>query len=149
VAVYVDALDQVQTALKTRWDAAAAAAIGTTYTPELKWEMTDSSEEPKVKDRPWARCTIRHSTGGQRTLGGPGGRRFRQFGIVIVQVFAPWRAGRGATLTHLLAQVAKDAYEGVSTRDVWFRNVRLSEVGHSGPWYQVNVVADFEWDEMK
>jgi hypothetical protein len=149
VAGYVAAVDQVQGLLKTAWDANAGTVIGATYIPELRWEMTDSAEEPSNSDRPWARCTIRHSTADQRTFGEVGGRRFRQFGIVMVQLFAPWRSGRGAHLTQLLAQVVKDAYEGAATQDVWFRSVRFNEVGRSGPWYQINVIADLEWDELR
>jgi hypothetical protein len=99
VAGYVTAIDQVQGLLKTAWDAKAPTVLGATYIPELRWEMTDSAEEPSNSDRPWARCTIRHSTADQRTFGEVGGRRFRQFGIVMVQIFAPWRSGRGAHLT--------------------------------------------------
>jgi hypothetical protein len=149
MAGYIAAVDQVQSLLKTAWDANAATAIGTAYVPELRWEMTDSAEEPSNTERPWARCTIRHSTADQRTFGEPGGRRFRQFGIVMIQLFAPWRSGRGSNLTQLLAQIVKDAYEGAATQDVTFRSVRFNEVGRSGPWYQINVIADLEWDELR
>jgi hypothetical protein len=37
----------------------------------------------------------------------------------------------------------------VRERCVELRNVRLNEVGSDGHWYQINVVADFEYDEVK
>jgi len=48
-----------------------------------------------------------------------------------------------------MATVARRAFEGVATpRDVLFRAVSVNEVGRSGGWRQVNVAAEFEYDEI-
>ena len=55
------------------------------------------------------------------------------------------------TLSDQLATIVKDAFEGVATSPgrVLFRNVRYNEVGQDGQWFQQNVLADFEYDEVR
>jgi len=98
---------------------------------------------------PWARVFVRHVLGGQATLSNADGvRRWRRQGFLTIQVFVPSAQGLPPALA--LAKIAADAYEGSSTPSgVWFRNVRLNEVGPDGDWFQVNVIADFEYDEVK
>lgn len=52
---------------------------------------------------------------------------------------------------YILAQCVSDAFEGIRTRnDIWFRNVRIREIGSSRKvWFQTNVLADFEYTEVK
>ena len=38
---------------------------------------------------PWVRLVVRNRTGGQRTLGRKGNRRFDRHGAIIAQVFIP------------------------------------------------------------
>ena len=85
----------------------------------------------------------------QATLSGPiGRRRFRRFGVLIVQLLVP--SGRGLSGGTDYAKLIQDAYEGVtSPGGVIFRNVRVNEIGQSGSFYQTNVSADFEYDEIK
>jgi hypothetical protein len=67
---------------------------------------------------------------------------------VTVQVFVP--NGQGVTLADRLCKIAAEAFEGRHTPGgVWFRNVRMREVGPDGPWVQHNVVAEFTYDELK
>jgi hypothetical protein len=70
---------------------------------------------------------------------------------VIVQVFAPLTAGEGLTQAEALAIIARDAFEGktAGAGQVWFRNVAINEIGPDGPWFQINVSADFLYDETK
>lgn len=111
----------------------------------------DDLGEPQIPktEKPWARLTIRHNRGEQETLANPLGQRlFSRDGLVTVQIFTP--RGEGLTRAYILAKVAADAFEGQATPNgVWFRSVRLREVGPDGNWYQVNVIADFEYNEAK
>lgn len=97
----------------------------------------------------WARLTIRHTSGSQATLAGADGRsRWRRNGVVTVQIFAPF--GTGLSISDKLAMIALAAFEGQATASgVWFRNARLQEIGSDGPWFQVNVSAEFEYDEVR
>jgi hypothetical protein len=99
---------------------------------------------------PYARITVIHTPETQRTIGGGvGNRRFRRFGIVTVQVFA--MGGAGLQDADRFANIALTAFEGSKTGEdrVTFRNARIVEVGEVGPWFQMNVIADFDWDSVK
>lgn len=117
----------------------------------VEWtNVADDDGRPPLFDGngPWARHTVRWVDGDQRTFGEVGARRFERAGTIIVQVFAP--AGkRGLDGAHPLAKAARDAYEGVTLGGVRFSRVARVDVGQDGPWYQVNVTAAFEYDEVK
>lgn len=135
------ARDAILSRFKTVWDADAESA-------GLPIVWSDAKGDPPETGH-WARVTVRHVTAGQATLSGEtGNRRFRREGIVTAQVFTQF--GTGAAKSDRLAKVVMGAFEGYAAPGgVWFRNVRLVEVGQSGNFYQVNVLADFEYDEVR
>jgi len=99
---------------------------------------------------PWARVSFRNVAGRQATLSGETGRRmFQHTGVASVQIFTP--TGDGRVLADQLAQIAKNSFEGTTTApgDVRFRNARILHVGQEGSWYQTNVLADFEYEEVR
>jgi hypothetical protein len=101
--------------------------------------------KPPSGRTPWARFTIRHAEGGSAAIGH---RKFRREGTIFIQLFAP--VGDGLSSLDPLTKIAMDAYEGQSTAGgAWFRDVRCREIGPDGDWYQVNVLVDFEYDEIK
>jgi len=111
-------------------------------------EGLDSSKNPI----PWARVTMQHNpeVGGQVTLrGDEGTQRYRRYGVVTVSLFDA--VGKGLSGLDSYGAVAKSAFEGVrlSPTGVVFRSVRFFEVGESGAWYQANVTAEFEYDEVR
>lgn len=107
----------------------------------------------------WARVTVRHLVGNQDSLIGglvgdlnepnkPNVSRYRRGGVFTAQVFIP--LGEGLDKGYTLAKEISDAYEGRNTSsNVWFRNVRIREIGSDGEWYQFNVLVDFTYDETK
>lgn len=101
----------------------------------------------------WARLTVRHGPGGQATLAGDAGtRHYRRTGFVTVQVFVERHDRAGAETTmDALVPIAVHAFEGITTSPgrVAFHRVRVNEVGVSGVWLQTNVLADFEYDEVR
>jgi hypothetical protein len=80
---------------------------------------------------------------------GGNGVRFRQFGIVTAQVFTV--SGDGLTASDDLVELALNAFEGEKTGldRIEFRNARPNEIGQDGPWFQTNVIAEFEYDRLK
>lgn len=98
----------------------------------------------------WVRINIKHLSGGQSSLAGAvGTRMFTHGGFITVQIFTVF--GEGQTQADALTVIVKRAFEGVTTSPgrVMFRNVRVNEVGQDGQWFQTNVIADFEYDEVK
>ncbi len=92
---------------------------------------------------------MRHNVMDQRTLGNTGNRRFRRFGVITVQIFT--LSNQGLATADVFAKIALDAFEGQSTAptEIHFRNAMINEVGEDGPWFQTNVLVDFDYDEIK
>lgn len=142
VASLTQAEDEVLTLFRTAWEAGIPSA-------GLALRYEDVADVP-VATGAWARVSFRNSTGRQATLSGEVGRRlFEHTGFVVVQVFTP--TGDGKVLANQLAQIAKNAFEGKTTTpgDVRLRNARIVPVGQEGSWYQTNVFADFEYEELR
>jgi len=141
------ARDEILGAFRTRWEADAAAIVG--FVPDVFYDGVPRTSAPSP-DKPWADVTIRHTSGAQATLAqDTGKRRFEKTGIVTVGVFAPLGQNRGLEDGEKLAMVAKKAFEGKATAGgVWFRNVRISEVGQDGPWFAFQILAEMRYDEF-
>lgn len=137
---YQQAKDEMFDVFKAAWDT-------TKYADRVHYE--DVYKPRGKNDDPWATVTLQHASGYQSTLSGAiGSRTFTRTGFITVQVFTP--TGKGLQEAYELARVVSDAFEGTSTPGgVWFRNVRLNEVGRDGEFFQLNVVIEFRYDEIK
>jgi len=134
---YAQANDDMLTMLKTVWD-----------TTGHKMFYEGIRDQREADQSPWATVVVRHAMGRQDTLGGAGKRQFLRTGIVLVTINTPSTSGLSGG--YVLAKVVTDAYEGVaSPNGVWFRNVRINELGREGTFNQINVVIDFEYYETK
>lgn len=134
---YEQAVDDIQTMLLNAW-------IVTGH--KLFWESVRDQRE--TDNSPWASSTIRHTTASQDNLGGIGNMSFLRQGFVIVQVFTP--VGNGLQESYQLAKVITDAFEGKSSPlGVWFRRIRINEIGKDGMFQQLNVIIEFEYNEVK
>jgi len=134
---FAQANDDILALLKAAWDPTGH---------EMFYD--DIREQRETDQTPWAQVVVRHAAGQQDTLGGAGNRSFLRLGVVIVTINTP--SGSGLSIAYALAKVVADAYEGVSSPNgVWFRNVRINELGRDGTFYRTNVLIDFEYSEMK
>lgn len=153
-ASFTTARDDMLSAFTVKWNADTPAVNGGVI-PEVRYDGRGESTPPP-HDAAWARIKIRHLLGGETAIGGhPGSlKRTTKLGVLTVQIFAPYTPAAalppGVELAEPLAEIAKAAFETkVTANDVIFRNVRPIEVGDdSGTWYQINVLADFEYDEF-
>lgn len=119
-------------------------------TPPVPLLLYDDKERDVPENADYARIVMRHNDRDRRTLGNDvGNRRFRSFGIITVQVFAV--SADGLTRSDELVNLAVNAFEGDKTGEdrVFFRNVSHQEIGQDGPWFQVNVLAEFDYDFIK
>jgi hypothetical protein len=138
----LEALDEILTPFKTAWD----AEEGTTL---VKYDNVPNDDVPPTTQVNWARCVVRHSASEQASLSGAlGTQRWKRYGILIVQIFEP--TAQGLIGSTDLPKIVQDAYEGVRTvGGVWFKDVTVNEIGPSGDFWQTNVLASFEYDEIK
>lgn len=138
------ARDEILLHFTTAWNA---------QTPPVPLLLYTDKHEDLPADAPFARIKVIHNIFEQVTLGGKvaqgaPGTRFRRFGIVTVQVFTI--SGGGQVASDTFVDVALAAFEGQNTGDdkIEFRNVRVNEIGQDGPWFQVNVIAEFTYDKI-
>lgn len=142
------ARDEILGLFKTYWDAETPGVNGSVI-PDVDWPGVGLPSVPPAAAA-WARIRVKHATSRQTTFGTTGNRRFTRPGLVSVQVFSPLDKGIGLSLAEKLAIIARDAFEGRSTATgIWFRNVRIQEIGPSDAWYQMNVIAEFQYDELR
>lgn len=134
-----EARDEMLAVFKAAWD--------TTAVPN-NVVYSDVAGSKPFGDAAWARVSIRHATGGQSSLiGDVGQKRHTETGTLWVQVFAP--AGDGSVTAYSLATMVRNAYRAVRGSTVWYRNHRLQEAGSSGAFEQVNVLVDFNYDDVR
>lgn len=135
---FEQARDEIMTVFKTAWDTTTYPAV-----------YEDTKAARPSSQTPFARPILRHVTGSQASLtGGLGTSRFQREGILTVQIYTP--QGSGLTSGYSLVKIVADAFEGTATPGgVWFRDVRLNEIGADGDFFVINVLIDFEYDEVK
>ena len=145
IATIAEARDEILLHFTMAWDAG---------TPPIPTLFYDDKHKDPPDDASYARITLKHNLFRQVTVGGKisqggSGQRFRRFGIVTVQVFTI--SGDGLASSDTLIQLALDAFEGENTGSdrIEFRNARANEIGQDGPWFQVNVIAEFDYDRVK
>lgn len=147
-ATFGQARTDILSTFRTTWEADTPAVVGSV--PPVQYEGVPQTGVFPPKDGPWARAVIRHGLAVQATFVDGSRKRFEKFGIVTIQVFTALEDGRGLIDAQGLAEVAKKAFEGKQTvgTNIWFRNVRINEIGVDGPWFQMNVLAEFRYDEF-
>lgn len=136
---FTQARDEILGQFKTAWDASVFSGA-----PVVYWDKTSADDKPNPDTTEvWVRMTVRHEIGRNDAIGN---RLFQREGTVTAQLFT--RFGTGLANVDAASKVIVDAYQGQSTSGgVWFRNVRMNEVGQDGQWFQTNILADFEYVE--
>lgn len=131
------AVDDILDLFKAAWDATGH---------EVLYEQTRDQRDTSTS--PWAVVLVRHEDGFQDTLGGQGNSSFIRLGSIQVDIHIP--SATGLPVGYQLAKVVADAYEGVtSPNGVWFRRVRVNEMGRDGSFFILKVLANFEYYETK
>lgn len=141
VANVTEARDEILTVFRTAWMAGSPSNTIPVLYPDV--------DKPAPSEGHYARVSVQHTNGFKATLSNRiGERRFRKVGFVTVQIFTV--RGNGLVLSDQLAQIGKDAFEGARTPGgVIFRDVQTPEIGPDGIWFHRQVVANFEYDEVR
>lgn len=147
---YDQARDEMFALFKAAWDANSAAIAG--YIPEVRWQGKELTTKPD-RSKFWARVSIQSVIEQQATLSNcviePGKKKYESSGLIFVQLFAPKVTDGAYELLQQLAKVARDAYRGKTTPgNVWFRNVRINTLSPEELFFRLNVVGEYEFDEV-
>lgn len=142
-----EARDEIFAIFTNAWSAGSAAV--TTYIPKIEYQGLQSRNTPDTAKH-WCRISIQTVSENQASFArNAGEKKFTAFGLVYVQIFSPHSENNGFQKGLLLGQVAKNAFRGESTPGgVWFRNVRINELSPEDSFHRLNVVAEYEHDEL-
>jgi hypothetical protein len=151
---FTAARSEVYSRFDTEWAANSGAVVGSV--PDIRWmhveerSDADADEETPEGDY-WTRVSMVHVVGNQASLSGAlGTQRWERNGLVTVQVFQRQSLGGGLDILDQLAKIVADMFEGYSTPGgVWFRDVTPQEIPPKRGWRQVNILATFQYDEVK
>ena len=138
-----EARDHMLKVFKDAWDTTGSPAVyeGVSEAPDVTGDIPTTPL--------WARATVRHASGFQSSLTGPleQCKRFSNIGVVIIQVFG--KLGDGGVAAYEAAQLVATAYRTSRGIPVWFRNVRINEIGTRSGYQQINVLIEFEYDSVE
>lgn len=144
---YVGATDAMNATVLAAWNAATSVILGAPPQKLFFQGIVKSGvSEAGAPDEYWGR--VSYQTVDQGSVG-PGARRHAACGLVFVQMFFPvaatgsWRKG---------VQIANRVKNALAVRSssgtVWFRKPRINELTVDGAHHRLNVVAEFEYDEI-
>lgn len=147
---YDAARDEMFALFNAAWQANSAAVVG--YVPEVRWQGRETTEKPD-RSKFWARVSLQSVGEGQATLSNcviePGKKKYESFGLIFVQLFGPKSRATAYDDLQKLAMLARDAYRGKTTPgNVWFRNVRINTLQPEELFYRLNVIGEYEFDEI-
>lgn len=141
--VYSDRLevrDEILTYFRQAWLADDASKLLKLFYADAKSNRPDDDTEE------FCRVTVQHGATVQNSLSGSHGLKiYRNDGIMTAQLFT--LVGDGLSKADQLTKVVQDAFEGQAVNGIWFRNVRVNEIGMDGDRYQTNILVDFSYDE--
>ena len=115
-----------------------------TTTCPILWEGVAQNQPT---NKPFLRVTIKHASDGVASLPAWNGERiFRRSGTIFVSVFTPITDNSG--LRFQLSQNVIDIFETVRDDNVSFENIYPVEIGQSGNFYQINVLIEFNYQDI-
>lgn len=151
-ATYLQATDETFALLAAAWTDAAAGAIVGGVAPDIRWPGLEVEGNPPT-DKFWLRVSTQGvaapQTGFSNGALPNANRRYTPAGFVIVALFGPRSQADAWEKLKALAQLARNTFRGKTTASgVIFRNVRIQELDPEALWHRIQVVAEFEYDEI-
>lgn len=134
---------ETMTLLNDKWVASVAAAVPITW-PNVK-KKKSGSQQGTTNDAPaWARFTMQYASGEGRSIGAG---LWRLRGIIRFEIYVP--QGENDRLALQYAKIAANAFRKKTTASgVSFFNVRPEQQGNDSLWYRVDVLSEFQHDEV-
>lgn len=146
-----NARKELFTLVDTCWQAGAGAI--TTYVPEIRWQGVEENDLPG-SDKFWMRASTQGVSNRQRghrmPEAGISKPIYDNIGFITLQIFAPMNSIDSYAKGELLAELGQGMFMASETGGaIWFRNPRIRELPHDGTWYRWNVIADYEFSQVK
>lgn len=119
------------------------------YAPNIVYQGVETAAKMPT-DKLWMRISQQTVLESQAALAGNDlKRRYNSSGLIFVQVFIPKTEVQNYAFGLAAANVIKLAYRGKQTSNcIWFNNVRIQELPAETAWFRINVVAEYQYDEI-
>jgi hypothetical protein len=149
-ATYSEAIDAMFTLFNTAWKDGATAIVGNV--PQIRWQGVESAGTPPMSNF-WARVLVQNVTEKQTSfesgIASDEKKRYTAHGLLFVQIYCPMSHSRSMEKGRQLAELARNAFRGKQTvNGVWFRNANIIELTPQDDSYRINVVIEYEYDEI-
>ena len=145
---YEGSIDEINALFFSEWKAKTAAVVG--YIPPIEW-FGVINDTPIDKSGFWVRVSTQMIDSPQKTLCENvvtlGSRRYEPYGLVFIQLFAP-KTKEAVSQYKKLAMIAQNIFR-LKTNNVTFRNSTIKELPLENGAIRVNIIAHYEFDEVK
>lgn len=133
------------------WQSKSGAIAG--YIPEVRYQGVEEGDLPGA-DKFWMRASTQTVTTTQRghrmPEAGVSQPVYDNFGFITLQIFAPMKSVDSYAKGELLAELGQCMFMASETGGaIWFRNPRIRELDNDGTWYRWNVIADYQFSQVK
>lgn len=127
------------------WQMNAGGIVG--YIPEIRFPRVVYPKpiNPSVH---WGQMSLQTVIAGQAAFGANGCKKYREEGLVFVQLFGPKSEVEAGEQQDRFAHIARAAFRGRSLPGkIWFRNARINDLDPEDEMLRLNVVAEYEYNE--
>lgn len=137
--------------VNTLWGSGAAAIAGST--PEIRWQGVELPTLPG-SDKYWMRVSTENVTTRQKghRIEDPGISKvvYQTNGFITLEIFAPMNSRESFSRGELLAELGQCMFMATQIGgEIWFRNPRIRPLNNDGTHYRWNVIADYQFDQVK
>lgn len=110
-------------------------------------KQPDEDENPPA----WVQVSVRHAgRGGQTSLAGDAGQvRVTRGGVAQASLYYPSKDKEASQNADRIGRKLEEAIHFSRTDGkIWFRNIRYLDYGQSGPWIRIDIISDFQYDDI-
>lgn len=125
------------------------------YEPLTFWQYTEKHGKPS-RNKYWLRVSSQIVIESQETLstacGDAGQKRYNTAGLLFIELYLPKAVGNSGAIGRLLGTMLRDKFrKAVSgASGIVYRNSRILDgLPSEDLFYRLNVVTEFEYDEIK
>lgn len=136
---FEEGLTELISYFSTTWNERTPVAY-----PDVKFNIPNP--DPVLKNT-WVRMTPKFVAAPQKSIGNPGANKHERSGLIVFQVFCP-EGGAGLEAGKYAGQIVNMYLSKTVSGVKYFEPVRR-DIGNDGKgWYQINVTANFEFEEL-
>lgn len=146
-----DARKEMFALVAAEWAAKSSAVVG--YVPEVRYQGIEIGALPGA-NKHWMRVSTQTVTTQQRghrmPEAGVSEPVYDNIGFITLQIFSPMASRDSYAKGELLAELGQCMFMASETGgSIWFRNPRIRELDNDGTWYRWNVIADYQFSQVK